>query len=85
MDAAKHLIEEGIIQANSDSTHAWWRIFGLFMNKSLPMLWWLARLGGYIDHGPCICKGTNWTCPLNFGLADAMISAVNGELERGCQ
>ena len=80
MDAAKHLIEEGIIQANSDSTHAWWKDFRSFYQQVSPN----ALVVGEIWDDTLITaqylQGDELDLSFEFSLADAMLRSANGGL-----
>ena len=83
MDAAKHLIEEGTIQANSDSTHAWWKDFRTFYKQISPE----ALVVGEVWEDTWITaqylQGDELDLSFEFSLADAMIGAANGSWSEG--
>ncbi len=83
MDAAKHLIEEGIIQANSDSTHAWWKDFRTFYEQISSDALVVGEVWEDTSITAVYLQGDELDLSFEFWLADAMISAVNGSWSEG--
>ena len=80
MDAAKHLIEEGIIQANSDSTHAWWKDFRSFYKQVSPSALVVGEVWDDTWITAQYLQGDELDLSFEFSLADAMIRSANGGL-----
>ena len=80
MDAAKHLIEEGIIQANSDSTHAWWKDFRFFYKQVSPNALVVGEVWDDTWITAQYLQGDELDLSFEFSLADAMIRSANGGL-----
>ena len=83
MDAAKHLIEEGTIQANSDSTHAWWKDFRTFYDQISPDALVIGEVWEDTSITAMYLQGDELDLSFEFSLADAMISAANGSWSEG--
>ncbi len=79
LDASKHLIEEGSIQANSQSTHAWYKNFYPFYKEMNPD----ALVVGEIWEETAIMsdylQGDEMDLSFEFYLAGATINAINEE------
>ena len=77
LDAAKHIVEEGTIQANSAGTHAWWESFRLFYKEVKPD----AMIVGEIwDDTPIMAEylqGDEFDLSFEFYLAGRTIQSVN--------
>lgn len=83
MDAAKHLIEEGTVQANSDSTHAWWKDFRTFYKQVSPNALVIGEVWEDTSVTAMYLQGDELDLSFEFSLADAMISAANGSWSEG--
>lgn len=83
MDAAKHLIEEGIIQANSDSTHAWWKDFRTFYKQVSQDALVVGEVWEDTLTTARYLQGDELDLSFEFWLADTMISAANGSWNEG--
>jgi alpha-amylase len=79
LDAAKHIIEEGTIQANSDSTHAWWKDFHSFYKQINPEILIVGEVWEDTAITAEYLQGDEFDLSFEFWLAGAMINAVNGE------
>ncbi len=79
LDAAKHIIEEGSLQANTQSTHEWWKSFRPIYKSINPdsMI-----VGEIWDETPIMAEylqGDQFDLSFEFKLAQAFINAVNNE------
>jgi len=79
LDAARYLVEDGTIQADTPATHAWWENYRLVYKSSNPdsltvgEVW--TDLGGMSEY----VQGDELDLAFEFDLADAFISsALNG-------
>ena len=77
MDAAKHLIEEGTIQANSDSTHAWWADFREFYKGVSRDALVVGEVWDDTAITAQYLQGDELDLSFEFSLAEAMINAVD--------
>jgi len=77
LDSAKHLIEEGTIQANSDSTHDWWRNFYLFYKQINPQVMTVGEVWEDTLITATYLKGEEFDLSFEFSLADAIIKSIN--------
>ncbi len=77
IDAAKHIIEEGTVQANSNSTHEWWED----IRPSITMIDTEALILGEVWENTEITaeylQGDEFDLSFEFWLAGAMIESVN--------
>lgn len=74
IDAAKHLVEEGMIQSNSDSTHAWLKDFRVFYKGVKPDAMTVGEIFG--DPSPTVAKyvqGDELDLGFDFALAQAFV------------
>ncbi|MBG0786519.1 MAG: DUF3459 domain-containing protein, partial [Anaerolineaceae bacterium] len=77
MDAAKHLIEEGMIQANSASTHNWWKDFRPFYKQINPEALVVGEVWDDTSITSAYLQGDELDLSFEFWLAGAVIEAVN--------
>jgi hypothetical protein len=77
LDAAKHLIEEGIIQANSESTHAWWKSFYAFYKQIDPLAFTVGEIWEDTEITAEYLQGDEMDLAFEFWLAGAFINSVN--------
>ncbi len=77
MDAAKHLIEEGTIQANSASTHNWWKEFRPFYKQINPDALVVGEVWDDTSITSAYLQGDELDLSFEFWLASAVIGAVN--------
>ena len=78
MDAAKHLIEEGTIQANSDSTHEWWKAFRTYYKKVDPDALVVGEVWDDTSITARYLQGDELDLSFEFSLAEAFIRGANG-------
>ena len=79
LDAAKHLIEEGTIQANSDSTHAWWESFRPFFKEVAPQAMIVGELWDTTEITAEYLEGDELDLAFEFYLANDLVLAVQQE------
>jgi glycosidase len=77
LDSAKHLIEEGTIQANSASTHAWWERFRPFYKQINPQAMTVAEIWDEPHINAEYIQGDEVDLAFEFYLADAFVHAPN--------
>ena len=77
LDAAKHLIEDGSIQANSDSTHAWWETFRPIYKQINPQAMTVAEIWDEPAINAEYIQGDEVDLAFDFYLAAYFISAIN--------
>jgi len=79
LDAAKHLIEEGAAQANTESTHAWYQQFRTFYKSINPDAMTVGEVAG---ENPLVLSdytGDELDLTFEFGVAEAFVaSALEG-------
>jgi alpha-amylase len=76
LDAARHLIEEGSIQDNTQATHQWWKVFRTVVKASNPEA---LQLGEMWTQGPNVVEylmGDELDLAFDFDLAEALIAYV---------
>jgi glycosidase len=78
LDSAKHLIEEGPIQANSQSTHDWWKDFYQFYKQINPQAMTVGEVWEDTLTTATYLQGDEFDLSFEFWLAGAMIESVNG-------
>jgi len=79
LDAAKHLIEEGTIQANSASTHAWWERFRLFYKGINPQAFTVGEIWEHTSINAEYLQGDEFDLSFEFSLSYEIIDAINNE------
>ena len=79
LDAAKHLIEEGTIQANSDSTHAWWESFRPFFKEVAPQAMIVGEIWDTTSITKQYLEGDELDLAFEFYLANDLVLAVQQE------
>jgi len=77
IDAAKHIIEEGTIQANSDSTHEWWEEFRPSITDIDSEALILGEVWEDTEITAEYLQGDEFHLSFEFWLAGAMIESVN--------
>ena len=77
LDSAKHLIEEGTIQANSQSTHDWWKDFFAFYKQINPQAMTVGEVWEDTLTTATYLQGDEFDISFEFWLAGAMIESVN--------
>lgn len=77
LDAARHLLENGIQQVNTDATHAWYQQFREFYKGINPLAVTVAELAGE-DAGvmASYTGGDQLDLAFDFGLASAFVSSA---------
>jgi alpha-amylase len=77
LDAARHLIENGAQQVNTDATHAWYQQFRIFYKAIDPNAVTVGELAGE-DAGvmATYTQGDQLDLALDFNLASAFVSAA---------
>jgi len=78
LDSAKHLVEEGIIQANSQSTHDWWKEFYQFYKQINPQAMTVGEVWEDTLTTATYLLGGEFDLSFEFWLAGAMIESVKG-------
>jgi len=79
LDAAKHIIEEGTIQANSSATHAWWKSFRTFYMQINPQAMTIGEIWDTTAITAEYLRGDEFDLALDFYLAGLFIQSVNQE------
>jgi len=77
LDAAKHIVEEGALQANSDSTHEWWETFRPFYKGVNPKAMMVSEIWDDPALNAEYVQGDEVDLSFEFFLAYAYIEAVN--------
>ena len=76
LDSAKHLVEEGTIQANSLSTHEWWKEFYPFYKQINPQAMTVGEVWEDTRTTATYLQGDEFDLSFEFWLAGAMIESV---------
>jgi glycosidase len=79
LDAAKHIIEEGTSQANTTSTHQWYKDFRPFYKNINPQAMIVGEIWEPADVQKAYLQGDELDMAFDFYLAFAMADAVNAE------
>ncbi len=77
LDSAKHMIEEGSVQANSQPTHDWWQDYYEFYKVIKPDAMTVAEVWDDTQVAASYVKGEECDISFEFWLAGAMIESVN--------
>jgi len=77
LDSAKHLIEEGTIQANSQSTHEWWKGFFAFYKQINSQAMTVGEVWEDTPITATYLKGDEFDLSFEFWLSGAMIESIN--------
>jgi glycosidase len=77
LDAAKHIIEEGNIQANSASTHEWWAVYRTFYKGVNPQAMTVAEIWDTSELNAEYVQGDEVDLSFEFFLAYSLIESVN--------
>jgi len=75
LDSAKHIVEEGTLQANTASTHAWWERFRLFYKEINPQAMTVAEIWDEPHINAEYVQGDEMDLAFEFYLADAFVHA----------
>jgi alpha-amylase len=76
LDAAKHIIEDGTIQGNSASTHAWWESFRTFYKEVAPHSMTVGEIWDTTEITAEYLQGDEFDLSFEFYLAYAFIHSV---------
>ena len=79
LDSAKHVIEEGEIQANSISTHEWWKSFRLFYKDINSQAMTVGEIWEHTSINAKYLQGDEFDLSFEFSLAYDFIKAINNE------
>ncbi len=77
LDAAKHIVEEGSVQANSDATHAWWKNFRTFYKEVDPQKMMVGEIWDDPAVNAAYVQGDELDLAFEFYLANKFIESVN--------
>jgi alpha-amylase len=77
MDSAKHAIEEGQIQANSASTHQWWKDFRTFYKGVNPEAMTVAEIWEPTEIDSQYLQGDEFDLSFEFWISYEILNAVN--------
>jgi alpha-amylase len=76
LDAAKHLIEEGIAQANTEATHAWWKSFRPFYKGIAPQSMTVGEVWEDTSIMAEYLQGDELDLSFDFDLAEAFVKSA---------
>jgi alpha-amylase len=79
LDAAKHIVEEGQVQENTDATHAWWAEFRQVYKASNPQAMTVGEVWSSTDQVAKYLEGDELDLAFNFDLAEAILKGVSAE------
>jgi len=79
LDSAKHVIEEGEIQANSAATHAWWKDFRPFYKEINPQAVTVGEIWEHTSINAEYLQGDEFDLSFEFSLAYEIVKAINEE------
>jgi glycosidase len=77
LDAAKHLIEEGRVQAHTAATHAWWKALRPIYKQINPQAVTVGELWDTLDLTAPYLQGDELDLAFEFYLADAFVKSAN--------
>ncbi|MBI4731909.1 MAG: alpha-amylase [Chloroflexi bacterium] len=77
LDAARHLIEEGVLQENTDSTHAWYENFRPYYKAINPDAVTVGEIWDDMNAINEYIQGDELDLAFQFGLAEAFVSSAN--------
>jgi alpha-amylase len=77
LDAAKHMIEEGNNQANTPSTHAWWKSFRTFYKQINPQAVTVGEIWDTTAINSEYLQGDEFDLAFDFYLAGLFIQSLN--------
>ena len=78
VDAARHLIEEGQTQSNTDATHAWFKDFYTLVKTENPEAMTIAEVWDTLFAAVPYVKDDEFDLVFGFELASAYMGGVNG-------
>jgi glycosidase len=76
LDAARHLIEEGRIQENTEATHEWWRDFRTVYKASKPEALTVGEIWTRNSEVATYLQGDELDLAFDFDLATAIVGGV---------
>ncbi len=79
LDAAKHIVEEGQAQENTEATHAWWEEFREVYKATNPQSLAVGEVWSSTDQVAKYLEGDELDLAFNFDLAEAVLKGVSGE------
>ena len=79
LDSAKHVIEEGPIQANSEATHTWWKNFRPFFKAIHPQALMIGEIWEHTSINAEYLQGDEFDLSFEFSLAYEIIRAIKEE------
>ncbi len=77
LDAARHLIEEGMLQENTDSTHAWYENFRPMYKAINPEAVTVGEVWDDLNAIKAYVEGDELDLAFQFGLAEAFVASAN--------
>jgi glycosidase len=77
LDGARHLVEEGAVQADSDLTHAWFKTFQPFYKKVSLQAMTLGEVWTTTDVVAKYVQGDQFDLAFDFDLASSFVSSAN--------
>ncbi len=77
LDGAKHILEEGNNQANTASTHAWWKVFHSFYKEFYPQAVTVGEIWDTTPITAAYLQGDEFDLSFDFYLAALFIQSVN--------
>jgi alpha-amylase len=83
LDAARHIIEDGSVQEDTEETHAWWRTFRDFIKGVDPQALTMGEVWTVSYGVASYVKGDQLDAAFDFDLAGAIIRSVNARDARG--
>lgn len=78
LDAAKHIIEEGQVQENTEATHAWWEDFRQAYKEADAQSLTVGEVWSSTDQVAKYLEGDELDLAFNFDLAEAILKGVSG-------
>ncbi len=79
VDAAKHLIENGNVKANTPATHEWFKTYYLFYKDINPETYTVGEVAGADARIISTYTGDQFDQIFNFEMASGVVNSVNGE------
>jgi alpha-amylase len=77
LDAARHLIEQGALQENTDATHEWYKNFRTFYKGINPNAVTIGEIWDDLNAIKAYIQGDELDLAFQFGLAEAFLSSAN--------
>jgi glycosidase len=79
LDSAKHAVEEGEIQANTTSTHEWWKQFRLFYKSVNPQAMTVGEVWEHTSINAEYLQGDEFDVAFEFSLSYEILNAINNQ------